>query len=134
MTPARIFWIVTAIVETGAGVGLLWLPEIVLRLLLGLESTAPEARLISRVAGAALLCIGVASWHARNDQRSAAQRGMLTGVLIYNVAAAALLSWAGAVLQLAGIALWPGVALHSVLALWCATVWVSRPKAGDSTS
>jgi hypothetical protein len=59
---------------------------------------------------------------------------MLTGVLIYNVAAAALLSWAGAVLQLAGIALWPGVALHSVLALWCANIWVSRPQAGDSTS
>jgi hypothetical protein len=134
MKPAKVLWIVTAFVETSAGVGLLCLPEYVVKLLLRLESTAQETQVIGRVAGAALLCIGVASWQARNDLCSPAHRGLLAGVLLYNVAAAALLGWAGAGLQLAGIALWPAVGLHAVLAVWCSFVFWSGCKRGDSTS
>jgi hypothetical protein len=129
MKHARVLWIVTAIAETGAGVGLLCFPKTVLWLLLGLETTMPEARLICRLAGAALSCIGAASWQARKDLRSPTQRGLLGGVLFYNVAAAGMLGWAGAVLQMAGIALWPGVVLHTALAIWCAMAWMSGPKA-----
>src|SRR5262249_36575021 len=88
--------------------------------------------LIARVAGAALLAIGVACWLARGDERSPAQLGLLAGVLIYDVAAAVLLAYAGLVLSMVGIALWPAVVLHTALAVWCVLcLWV-RPR-GECT-
>jgi hypothetical protein len=87
--------IVTALVEAGTGLALLVLPAVPISRLLGLSQAAPEALLIGRVAGAALLSIGVASWLARNDQRSLAQRGLLLGILIYNAAVPVLLAYSG---------------------------------------
>ena len=40
-------------------------------------------------------------------------------MLIYDVAAAALLAYAGLVLNMVGLALWPAVVLHAALAGWC---------------
>jgi len=71
------------------------------------------------VAGAALLAIGVASWMARADTLTPAQSGLLTGLLIYDATAAILLVFAGTVLKMIGVMLWPAVALHAVLAAWC---------------
>jgi hypothetical protein len=119
--------IVTAFVEVGTGLFLLFLPSIPLALLLGVSLAAPEAVFIARVAGAALLALGVASCLARSDPHGPAQLGVLTGVLIYDGAAAALLAYAGLVLRMAGIALWPAVALHTALAVWCvACLWVRQ--------
>jgi hypothetical protein len=115
----KYLFIVTAIVEVGAGLALLVWPPLPLWLLLGSQEYLPEAFLFGRVAGAALYAIGVASWLARNDQRNPAQLGLLAGVLIYNVAVAILLVDAGARLSMAGVALWPAVALHGTLATWC---------------
>jgi hypothetical protein len=56
---------------------------------------------------------------ARNDTRTPAQLGLLTGILIYNVAASMLLAFAGAVLEMTGVLLWPAVAVHAILAVWC---------------
>ena len=121
------FLIVTALVEVGTGLSLLFLPSIPLALLLGVSGAAPATAVIARVAGAALLAIGVASFLARSDQHSPAQLGLLTGVLIYDAAAAVLLAYAGAVLKMAGIALWPAVALHTALAAWCvACFWGNK--------
>jgi hypothetical protein len=112
-------FVVTALLEVGTGLLLLSLPSIPFALLLGLGEAALEAVFIARIFGAALLAIGVACWLARSDQRSRAQTGLLVGVLIYDVAAAALLIYAGLVLSMAGLALWPAVVLHSALAVWC---------------
>jgi hypothetical protein len=111
-------FIVTAVLEVGIGLLLLLVPAVPLAVLLGVEQAAPEALLVARIAGAALLAIGVASWLARGDERSAAQVGLLTGILIYDVGAAGLLAYAGIGLGMAGLALWPAVALHAVLAVW----------------
>ena len=121
--------IVTAVAEGGTGLLLLVLPSVPLALLLGVEQPSPEAFVIARVAGAALLAIGVACWLARNDKRTSALLGLLIGVLIYDVAAAALLAYAGLVLSLAGIALWPAVVLHLALAVWCGVCLFVRPSA-----
>jgi hypothetical protein len=122
------FLIVTAFVEVGAGLFLLLLPSIPLALLLEISAAAPETVFIARVAGAALLAIGVTSYLARSDQDAPAQMGVLTGVLIYDVAAAALLAYAGSVLSMAGIALWPAVVLHTALAVWCVASIRGRPR------
>ena len=119
--------IVTALAEVGTGVVLLVQPSVVFRLLLGVSFEAPEAVVVGRITGAALLAIGVACWLARNDRHSPAQRGVLIGVLIYDAAAAVLLAYAALELSLAGIVLWPAAALHTVLAGWCvACLWRQR--------
>ena len=119
-TARKLLLLITAFVEAATGVGLLLLPAAVFAVLLGLEHAAVEAILIGRLAGAALLAIGVASWMAaKTDVPTPAQLGLLTGILVYNVAAAMLLAFAGAVLKMVGVLLWPAVALHAILAVWC---------------
>src|SRR3990172_12231819 len=92
--------IVTAFGEAGIGLLLLFLPSVVFSLLLGVASAAREAIFVGRVAGVALVAIGVASWLARGDRDSTAQRGLIIGLLTYNVAAAALLAYAGSILKM----------------------------------
>ena len=111
--------IVTAVLETATGVALLSSPTLVARLLLGASLDAPAALIVGRITGAALLSLGVACWLAREDGASRAGRGLTAALLLYNAAAVAVLANAGAVVGLAGILLWPTVALHSALAVWC---------------
>lgn len=110
--------IVTAVGEAGTGLALLAAPSVVLLLLLGVTSAAPEALVVSRVAGGALLAIGVACWLARNDPRHALI-GLLAGLLTYDLTAAGVLAYAGYILQMFGPALWPAVVIHVALAVWC---------------
>jgi hypothetical protein len=118
--------IVTAGLEVGVGLLLLIVPTFPLAFLVGVEQVAPEALLAARIAGAALLAIGVASWLARGDERRPAGVGLLIGILIYDGGAAALLAQAGLGLGMVGVALWPAVALHTALAVWC--VWSLRTR------
>jgi len=115
----KILLVVTAAAEASTGLILLALPALVGSLLLGASIGSPAALVMIRVGGAALLAIGVACWMARNDLRSAATRGLLAALLLYNLAAFAVLLHAGAVLGLPGIGLWPAVFLHAALAAWC---------------
>ena len=114
----NLFLIVIAAVEAATGLGLLLLPSVPFALLLGLESAAVEAIFVGRIAGVALLAIGVASWMARKDELNPSLSGLLVGILIYNTAVAILLVYAGAVLKMTGVMLWPTVAFHAVLAVW----------------
>jgi hypothetical protein len=124
----RYFLIVTALSEGGTGLVLLLLPSVPLALLLGVGQAAPEATIVARIAGAALLAIGVACWLARGDKEGTAQLGLLIGVLIYDGAAAAVLVYAGFVLSMVGIALSPAVVLHAALAVWCVVCLWGKPR------
>lgn len=115
----KLFLIAMAIVEVVTGLCLIFLPAVALTGLLGVENPAVEAIFVGRLAGAALLAIGVASWLARTDTLTPAQFGLLTGLLIYNAAAAILIASAGVVLKTSGAALWPAVVLHAILTVWC---------------
>jgi len=114
-----LLFLVTAFVEVGTGLGLLVLPAVVFDLLLGLKQPAAEALFVGRIAGAAPLAIGVASWLTRRNESRPAQFGLLTGIAIYNAATTMLLGYAGAGLNMVGLLLWPAVAIHALLALWC---------------
>ena len=94
---ARKLLIVTALLESATGLTLLLSPQLVAALLLGTSLDAPAALVVGRVAGAALL----------------------SAMLLYNSAAVAVLASAGAGVRLAGVFMWPTVALHAALALWC---------------
>ena len=124
---ARALLIVTAVLEMATGVGLLLSPLLVVQLLLGASLGEPAALIIGRMTGAALLALGVACWLAREDGASRAGRALLAAMLVYNVAAVAVLAHAGAGVKLAGILLWPAVALHAALAVWCVVSWRREP-------
>ena len=116
---ARTLLIVTALAETPIGVMLLVSPPLAARLLFGVLLDAPAALIVGRIAGTALLSLGGACWLARDDGPSRARRGLIAAMLLYNSAAGAVLANAGAGVGLVGVLLWPAVALHAVLAVWC---------------
>lgn len=116
---------VTAVIEVGAGVPLLGMPAVVVQLLLGADIFGVAIPL-GRVAGAALLALGVASWLARGDTQSRAARGLVAAMLLYNCGAVIVLGAAGIRLQTAGIALWPAVILHAGMAVWCVSLLLRK--------
>lgn len=109
----------TAVIEVGAGLLLLLIPLVSLMLLFGVPQAAPEVGVVVRIAGAALLALGVACALARNDAMSRAATGLIAAMLLYNTSVAAILVLAALLDGLHGIALWPGVALHTAMAVWC---------------
>jgi len=116
---ARTLLIVTALVEAPIGVMLLVSPAPVVALLLGVSLEAPAALVVARIAGAALISLGGACWLARNDGPNRAVGGIVSAMLLYNCAAGAVLAHAAAGVRLVGVLMWPAVALHVVLAVWC---------------
>ena len=109
----------TAAIEMLTGIGLVAAPSVLVRLLLGVPLEAPAAHVVAGLAGAALLSIGLACWLARDDGASRAGRALLAAITLYNIAAVALLTFAGLGLGLNGLGLWPAVILHGALTLWC---------------
>jgi hypothetical protein len=120
MYSQRKLFVMTALIEVGTGLSLVCLPALVIWLLLGVTEPSPEALIVGRVGGAGLLAIGVACWIARDDRGSRSQHGLLWGMLIYNVGACGVLAFAGSMMRISGVALWPAVALHAALTIWCA--------------
>lgn len=110
----------TAFIEVGAGLVLLVSPARANQLVLGSPIAAPATTLI-RLGGAGLISLGVACWLGRDDGNSPAARALLAAITLYNLAASIVLAWAGAGLHLAGAALWPAVALHTGMSIWCIT-------------
>jgi hypothetical protein len=117
-TNRKLFLLVFSFTEIATGLGLLVLPDIVFAILLGLKSASVEAIFIARIAGAALVAIGVASWMAKSDAVNPTQFGLLAGILIYNTTASILLAYAGVFLKFNGVLLWPAVTIHAILAVW----------------
>ncbi|MBI3407238.1 MAG: hypothetical protein HY040_02640 [Planctomycetes bacterium] len=109
---------VTALIEIGTGLALLVAPSLSVEFLLGEGLSSPQALVVARVAGVALISVGVACWLGRNADRRA-QSGLIAGMLIYNLAVPILLlhGWIASALQ--GLGLWPASILHAVLAIWC---------------
>jgi hypothetical protein len=124
--------VVTAVLEAGTGLGLLAAPSMVAQMLLGAPLDAAGALTVGRVAGAALLALGLACWLAASDARSCAARGVVSAMVIYNLAAPIILGLAG-IHGPAGIALWPAVILHLAMTLWCVTNLLTQPKAPNVT-
>jgi hypothetical protein len=122
---------ITAIIELGAGVALMGIPSQAATLLLGVGLQAPNAGVVGRVAGTAIFSLGIACWLGRRNGKSAAGLGMTAGMTFYNIAVAALLGYAGIGLRMAGIGLWPAVALHAVMAVWCIVALRRKPPSSE---
>ena len=96
--------IFAAVGEAATGVALLIVPSLVVRLLLGEELTG-IAIPVARVAGIALIALGVACWPGPPR----------VGMLTYSAAVTLYLTYLGFAGGLTGILLWPAVALHVIL-------------------
>jgi hypothetical protein len=96
--------IFAAVGEAATGLALLIVPSLVGQMLLGEELTG-VAIPVARVAGIALIALGVACWPGPP------QVGMLT----YSAAVMLYLAYVGFMGGLSGILLWPAVILHVIL-------------------
>ena len=86
----------------------------VVKLLIGVDISGAAVAL-SRVAGVALLALGLASWLARGHAASALTTA--SAMLLYNCGVAAVLAMSG-VSGMIGVLLWPAMTLHAGMAVW----------------
>ena len=115
-TAIATFFVVSGVMEVGAGVALLAAPDLAIRLIFGASGTEAAVAL-GRLAGGALLSLGAACWLARHDGVSAASRALVSGMLIYNAAVVALVLTGS--LGPVGPLLLSVTVLHGGMALWC---------------
>jgi hypothetical protein len=108
------------VAEVGTGLVLAIHPKIVVTLLLGAEVSGAGGPL-GRCFGIALLALGVACWPGRQGAESSPSA--FRAMLIYNVLIALYLAYLGTVRHLGGLLLWPGVALHAVVAVLLVWTW-----------
>ncbi len=123
---------VTALIEAGAGVVLMYAPSMTVGLLLGSPLETPAAVALGRIAGTALFALGVANWLAHDDEHSRATTGLVTAMWIYNSGATLVLTAAGIKMHGTGIALWPAVILHAAMSIWCFTSLRRKPASNET--
>jgi len=109
---------VAAAAEAAIGVALMINPSFVARLLLG-DGVAGVAIALGRVAGIALLALGVACW-PRSD--NVGRLSPIAGLLCYNVLTTAFLIYLATAGGSAGILFWPTVGFHTAMSWLLARV------------
>ena len=120
-----LFLVVTGVFEIVIGIGLAAMPDTGAELLAGATAFEdPAAILLARIGGLALIAIGIAALGARRDRESVALRGLLAGLLFYNVSAALLLAYGAMALATPGPMLWPATIAHAILTVWNARLLV----------
>src|SRR5512136_193550 len=103
----------TAAGKAALGLVLVIHTPIVVRLLFNAE-LAGMGVVMGRVAGIALIGLGVACWPGTP----------LVGMLTYSAAVTLYLAYAGLACGFAGILLWPAVAIHAILMALLVRAWL----------
>jgi hypothetical protein len=109
--------ILAAVGEVATGVALLLVPSLIGQLLFGAEPVGVGLAM-ARVAGIALIGLGVACWPGPPR----------VGMLTYSAVAALYLVYVGIVGGLSGLLLWPAVILHVIIAALLARVRPGEPS------
>jgi len=108
-----------AAVEAVTGLLLIVVPHLLAKLLLGVEVTG-VAIVIGRIAGIALLSLGVGCWLGRQE---ATGGWALSAMLLYNVLVTFYLAWVGLGAEFVGVLLWPAVVVHAILTVLLGSAW-----------
>ena len=111
-----------AVAEAGTGAALVVAPTLVGQLLLGAE-LAGVAIPVARVAGIALIALGIACWPGCTA---------LCGMLTYSALATVYLARLGIGGEWVGKLLWPAVAVHAVLTVLLAVTWFNQRKTTEA--
>ena len=109
--------VLAAVSEAATGFALLIVPSLVGRLLLGEELTG-IAIPVARVAGIALIALGVACWPGPP----------LVGMLTYSAAVTLYLAYLGIGGAWVGILLWPAVVGHAILTCLLTRAWLKEQR------
>jgi len=118
--------IVTAIMEVGVGLALLFAPSLVTQLLFAADITGAAIPL-GRIAGILLLALSAAWWLGRADAESHAGRALLTAALIYDVGVTGICVILVIQSQYVGILLWPVIIIHVAMVVWCVALLRREP-------
>jgi hypothetical protein len=110
-----------ALVELGTGLALIAVPVVVVTLLLG-STLSSEGIPVARVAGVALLALGLACWPT--PANAASNRSAIQGLLLYNAVLPVYLARLALVKHTGGVLLWPAVVGHAGIALLLVWMWV----------
>ncbi len=116
--------------EAALGLVLLAYPPVVVRLLFNAE-IAGAGVVMSRVAGIALIALGVACWPGSGAGRCLS--GALRAMLCYSLLAMIYLAYLGIRREWVGSLLWPAVAVHAALALPLARAWLKGQREGSAS-
>ena len=107
----KAFVMVSSTIEAATGLALIIDPELVARILLGADLLGGGIA-VSRVAGAALLALGLACWPGKDD----ATAQTTCALFLYNFLAAIYLGYLRAGGGFVSYLLWPVCAHHALLA------------------
>lgn len=106
----KVLLITQAVVEIGLGIFPLFFPQTA-AILSGGVLTEPEGMLLSRVAGASLICMGWLSWQMRNSSPLLIQKQVLQMFTLFQAAVFSILLY-GQCIGARGAAGWLGVFIH----------------------
>ena len=121
----------TAIVEIGTGLALMIDPRFVVGLLVG-----PNLPDRGHSDGPAARALQSSRWEWRAGRTGLSVDGgspAVRGMLVYNVLIALFLVYLFKIGHLGGVLLWPGVALHAVVALLLIWTWRTSRRVGAQT-
>ena len=124
----------TAAIELSTGVTLLLAPSFLAELLLGETLGSTASMLVGRIAGAALIAIGLICLHDGTSNRTGSSAGLLGGLLVYNGTVSLLLAHGAVFAGLHGVLLWPVVLLHTAFLLWCVVPLRDSSSQGNPTN
>jgi hypothetical protein len=116
--------VIAAGIEGATGIALIADPQMVARLLLGHELD-DTGKAVARVAGIALLALGLACWPPRGGIAASPNRALIT----YNSIVALYLLGIGLEGEIGGKLLWPAVALHALMTLLLIRASFTRGRA-----
>ena len=111
-----------AVLEAATGLALMIRPPFLSHLLLG-EGVSGAGMALGRVAGFALLGLGLACWPGLES--AGVNTPALRALLTYNLLATLYLAYLGIGGRLVGSLLWPAVVIHAVLTLLLARAWLA---------
>jgi hypothetical protein len=124
----RAVLVLAAVGEATTGLALLIVPSLVGRLLLGEELTG-IAIPVARVAGIALIALGVACWPGSDADRSPSRA--LRAMLCYSLFTTLYLAYLGIGGERVGRLLWSAVAIHAILTTLLVRAWLKEHRASQ---
>ena len=115
MLSRRMVLIITAVAETLTGLAFLLAPNATSGLLFGAH---PDhvGLMIGRLAGVALVAIGISCWGAGRDPGGTAQAATFRGATLYNAGAGVLLLLFAVTGQASGFVIWVAGVFHLIMA------------------
>ena len=102
---------VAAVIEAVTGLVIILFPHVLIRLLFNAEVVGVGI-VIGRLAGIALISLGLGCWMGRQE---ASGGWALSAMLIYNALVTIYFALVGFGTEFVGMLLWPAAALHAVL-------------------